>query len=311
MKKVVLIGLGGVGGYFGYKLLDAKSGNEIQINFVARGDTYKVVKERGLTLLSPETNAAPLYVENIYEEVGSAPAADMYILCVKEYDLEDLCRQLKDLISEKTVLLPLMNGVDIYERIRSVIDKGTVLFSCVYVASHIKALGIIEQKGQQGKIFIGKDPKYTTPFPSWMTHLFESSGINASFMDDASPAIWTKFLFIASFGLVTGCHNVSIGTVLQQNKLKQQAATIMEEILRIAEKKGIHLPNNAIEETFKRAATFPAETKTSLQLDIHQQKPKNELALFAGAIINYAKEMKVEAKATEKVYRELRQLTHG
>jgi 2-dehydropantoate 2-reductase len=230
------------------------------------------------------------------------------MLCVKEYDLENLCRQLKDLVNEDTLLLPLMNGVDIYERIRKIIDKGRVLPSCVYVASHIKAPGVIEHKGQPGRMFIGKDPEYSAPFPAWLIHLFEGSGIIAHFMDDAAQTIWMKFLFIAPFGLITARYNVSIGDVLQHTEFRQQATAIVKEILMIAQSKGIRLPENATEETFAKAATFPSESKTSLQLDIHQRKPHNELELFAGAILNYARELNVEVPATEKIYAELHQL---
>jgi 2-dehydropantoate 2-reductase len=308
MKNVTLIGLGGVGGYFGYQLLKMQgSDKKTQINFVARGTAYGVIKEKGLTLLSPETQSISLYPDEIHQQVSNLKKTDIFILCVKEYDLEQLCHQLKYLVTEDTLLLPLMNGVDIYERIRKIIDNGTILPSCVYVASHIKSPGVIEHKGQPGKIFIGKDQMDRKDFPDWLIHLFDKSGINADYMDDASEPIWMKFLFIAPFGLLTARHNVSIGKVLQDDFLKQQAIKIMDEILVIARSKNILLPKNAIEQTLTKAASFPPHTTTSLQLDITQHKPQNELELFAGAILNYANELNIEARVTQKLYNELLQ----
>jgi len=122
MKHIALVGLGGVGGYFGYKLLKGKEEeSKTRISFVARGQTYKVIKEDGLVLLSPETEKISLYPDSLYEGLESLTRADLLILCVKEYDLENLCYQLKELVTEQTLLLPLMNGVDIYERTRKIL----------------------------------------------------------------------------------------------------------------------------------------------------------------------------------------------
>ncbi|HZH95119.1 MAG TPA: 2-dehydropantoate 2-reductase [Flavisolibacter sp.] len=312
MKNIALVGLGGVGGYFGYQLLKTKKEEDkTRISFVARGLTYKVIKENGLTLLSPGTDTTSLDPDSLYEDVKLLTGVDLFILCVKEYDLENLCNQLKELVTEETLLLPLMNGVDIYERIRKIIDNGTVLPSCVYVASHIKTPGVIEHKGQPGKIFIGRDPRVKNPIPLPLIHLLQTTGLDATFMEDASQTIWMKFLFIAPFGLVTARYNVSIGTVLQDTELKQQATAIMSEILMIAQKKNIPLPQNAIEETLLKAASFPFEATTSLQLDVRERKQNNELQLFAGAILNYSKELNLEAGATNSLYKQLLQLTQS
>ena len=55
------------------------------------------------------------------------------------------------------VVLPLMNGVDIYERIRRVLPTGIVLPACVYVASHLQQKGVVEHKGNPGRIIVGND----------------------------------------------------------------------------------------------------------------------------------------------------------
>ncbi|MDN5481081.1 MAG: 2-dehydropantoate 2-reductase, partial [Chryseobacterium sp.] len=54
-KHIVVIGLGGVGGYFGFKInQENESSQKYKICFVARGETYQKVKEKGLVLISPE-----------------------------------------------------------------------------------------------------------------------------------------------------------------------------------------------------------------------------------------------------------------
>jgi 2-dehydropantoate 2-reductase len=108
----------------------------------------------------------------------------------------------------------------------------------------------------------------------WVVDLLQESKIDFDFKDNSLTDIWTKFIFIASFGLVTAKHNSSIGTVCADEEQKHEATEIMKEIRQIAMSKEIHLEEDIIEKTFEKASTFPFETPTSLQLDIHSGKKK-------------------------------------
>jgi len=307
IKNIVIIGLGGVGGYFGFKICQSNETNkEREISFIARGKTYKIVKEKGLTLLSSEHKKSTTNPDAIYQNISEIQNPDLVLICVKEYDLENVCNQLSNVITKDTILLPMMNGADIYDRIRKVIPNNTILPSCVYVASHIKEKGIIEHKGKAGKLIFGKDPQHTSENIEWIVDLIERSKINFEYKENSLVDIWTKFIFIASFGLVTAKHNSSIGTVCSMELQKEEATKIMDEIKSIADKKGIDLQDNIILKTFEKAATFPPKTPTSLQLDINSGKENNELELFAGAIIKYGKEMNINTAFTESIYQEIK-----
>jgi 2-dehydropantoate 2-reductase len=307
-RKIAVIGLGGVGGYFGFKLNEAKRPTEVNVTFLARSTTYDIVKRKGLTLLSPEHVHSVTQPDQVIQEMAELNQPDLILICVKEYDLEQVCQQLVGVVTDNTVLLPLMNGVDIYDRIRKIIRKGVVLPACVYVASHIKEKGVVEHQGKTGKIIFGPDVLRKDAPIDWVLELLQQSGADVTFMDNPSAEIWTKFIFIAPFGLVTARYNQSIGQVCQEGELKARAASMMEEIKAIATLKQIGLPDNIIERTFQKAETFPFHTPTSLQLDIHSQKSNNELELFAGAIMRYGSELGVPVPQTEAIYNEIRQL---
>ena len=306
-KHIVIVGLGGVGGYFGFKINQGNETSEqYKVTFTARGETYEKVKENGLILLSPEHSVAHTFPDAVEQQISSIKDPDLIMICVKEYDLESVCTQLKQIIHKNTILLPMMNGADIYERIRTVIPDNVILPTCIYVASHIKEKGIVEHKGKAGKMIMGRDPQHFSAGIDWIAELMKESKIDIDFKDDSLTDIWTKFIFIASFGPVTAKHNSSIGTVCTDAQQKHEAMEIMNEIKKIADKKGIHLSEDIIEKTFEKAAAFPFETLTSLQLDIHSGKEDNELELFAGAILKYGKELSIETPFTQKVYNEIK-----
>ena len=309
MKQIVVIGLGGVGGYFGFKINQFnEQDNLLTIDFVARNLTYEIVKNNGLTLLSPEHSNNNTRPNKILQNISEIDQPDLVLICVKEYDLENVCHQLKQVISEKTIILPLMNGADIYDRVKNIIHNNTILPACVYVASHIKEKGIVEHKGKAGKLIFGKDQARPTTDIDWIIQLMKDSKIDFDVKENPLIDIWTKFIFVASFGLVTAKHNSSIGIVCSDKLQKQEAIEIMKEVKLIADKKGIILPKDIIEKTFEKAMTFPPTTPTSLQLDIHVKKGHSELELFAGAIIIYGKELNIKTPSTEKIYSELKEL---
>lgn len=306
-KHIVVVGLGGVGGYFGFKINQTnETTGKYTVSFVARGETYDKVKENGLTLLSPEHSNSQTHPNAIVENISEIKNPDLVLICVKEYDLENVCKQLLPVIHKDTVLLPMMNGADIYDRIRTIIPDHTVLPTCVYVASHIKKRGTVEHKGNAGKIIVGRDPEHFSVPVEWITELLSESKIDFDFKDNSLKDIWTKFIFIASFGLVTAKHNSSMGAVCTNEQQKNEATGIMKEIKQIAAKKGIDLQEDIIDATFNKASTFPFETPTSLQLDINSGKKDNELELFAGAVLKYGAETGVETPFTQKIYTEIK-----
>src|SRR5690606_1406132 len=307
--KIAIIGWGGVGGYFGFKLAHTFSkGNEASVTFAARKATYEAVKERGRVLLSPEHEDQVITPHFLVSSVEALAKPDLVLICVKEYDLEQVCQQLRDRVSETTILLPLMNGVDIYDRLRKVISKGIVLPTCVYVASHIKEKGVVEHKGKPGLVVFGKDPAFPQYTPDEVIGIFRKADIQYQYQEDSFPEIWAKFVFIASFGLVTARYNLPIGKVNEEEELKERAMSIMQEIVTIAGIKGIVLPDDIINRTFQKASSFPYYTPTSLQLDVHSGKSDNELELFAGAIMRYGEEVRVPTPETRRIYKEIKNL---
>ncbi|REC74357.1 2-dehydropantoate 2-reductase [Chryseobacterium elymi] len=308
-KHIAVLGLGGVGGYFGFKInQENESSKKYKVSFVARGETYQKVKENGLVLLSPEHPVDHTHPDAVEQNISDVKNADLILICVKEYDLENICQQLKEVISSETVLLPMMNGADIYERIRKIIPDNVILPTCLYVASHIKEKGIVEHKGKAGKMIVGRDPEHVSADVDWIVDVLKESKIDFDFKDNSLTDIWTKYIFIASFGLVTAKHNSSIGTVYTDENQRAEASEIMKEIKMIADRKRIALDKDIIQKTFEKAATFPFETPTSLQLDVNSGKENNELELLGGAVLNFGKELSIETPITQEIYNEIKAL---
>lgn len=306
--NICVIGVGGVGGYFGGKLahtFPANSDSSVNIFFVARGRHLEAMKRNGLHLKSPEFGSMTCRPTLATERISELPPIDIFMICVKGYDLMDVAASIKDHIRENTIILPLLNGADIQERLRSKIKTGIILPACVYISAHIEEPGLVVYIGKTGKIIFGRDPDHPDHIPDELFRVFEKSSIDYEWKDDAIPAIWEKYLFIASFGLISARYNRTLGEILEEPLPKEEVIGIMNEIHSIASKKDIRLPDGIVDLTLRKAAMFPRDTQTSLQRDIHQKKGKSELELFGGTIIDLGKELGLPTPTTKKIYREL------
>jgi 2-dehydropantoate 2-reductase len=303
-----VIGVGGVGGYFGGKLAHAFSPNfdsSANIFFVARGKHLEAIKSNGLILKSPEFGSRTCRPRLVAERVNDLPEIDVFLICVKGYDLIDVATTIRHQIKENTIMIAPLNGADIRERLRNKIKTGIILPACVYLSSYVEEPGVVVHIGNPGRMIFGRDPEHPDYIPHDIFGLFEKSSITYEWKEDANPAIWEKYLFIASFGLVSARYNRTLGEILEEPSLKEEVIGMMNEIYSISLKKNIGLAEGTVDLTLKKAATFPRDTQTSLQRDIHQRKGKSELELFGGTIIDLGKKLGIPTPITKKIYREL------
>ena len=306
--NVCVVGVGGVGGYFGGKLAHTFSSNPdspVNIFFVARGKHLEAIKKNGLVLKSPEFGTMICRPTLATERINTLPEIDIFLICVKGYDLLDVATSMRNQVKEKTVILPPLNGADIQERLRNQIETGIILPACVYFSAHIEEPGVVVHVGKPGKIVFGRDQDHPDYIPHEIFKIFEKSSIDYEWKDDANPAIWEKYIFIASFSLISARYHRTLGEILEEPSLKEEVIGIMNEIYSIALKRNIRLSDGIVDLSLKKAMMFPPDTQTSLQRDIHQKKGRSELELFGGTIMDLGKKLGIPTPTTKKIYREL------
>jgi len=307
--NICFYGVGGVGGYYGTLLSrylsETGKGNTY---FIARGKHKDAIIEKGL-LLKKEGGKEVLLVKPDYciDDVRGLPVFDIVVVSVKGYDLDNAAREVGNIVDENSIILPLLNGADIYDRMRRHLKKGYILPACLYLGTHIESPGVIFQKGGSCQISIGKDPMYPEFYPEKLLGLFINADILINFFKDVNIEIWTKYIFIASFALVTAAYNKTIGEAADDEHLGALIKKIMQEINLIAKARKIKLPPDIVETSFSKARQFPFETKTSFQRDVELKGKHSEWDLFGGTVLRYADEFNIPANNTKETLDKLLQ----
>lgn len=306
--NVAIIGLGGVGGYYGGKLAElAKNNSDLQVYFVARGAHFTAIEENGLQFRLAEEGGMvrTVYPTKIVSSIEELPVLDLVLIAVKSYDLEDIAWQLKSKVHEKTEILPLLNGVDIYERVRAILPDAIVYPACVYIMSLIEMPGLVVESGGNPRIIFGPDLAHPEHAPTAWTQLLDAAKVRYVYTSDHLKQIWTKYMYIAPYALVTALHNQTVGQVHEGKETGKEVRTIMQEIETIAHKLGIFLDEDVVERSFHLATKFDYDATTSFQRDYVQSHKKNEKELFGQAILDYGEQVGVETPMTKKIYESL------
>ncbi len=306
IKSVCVYGIGGVGGYFGGRIAHeiSKGNRAIQLYFIGRGEHLKAIQQHGLNLITDKEEF--LCFPNIAtDNIRHIPTPDLYLLCVKGYDLNNAVASIIKNISTDTIVLPLLNGIDIYERIRTSLQKGIVSPASVYVSSSIEKSGTIRQRGPEGHIVFGKDPNQLNYNYEHLIGFFNKMRISNTWYDNPYPAIWKKYIFITAFSLMTAYSGKTIRGVLSDEKIKNMAKSIMKEVVLVGKAENVDFGQDMVEKTIQKAHNFPYETKTSFQRDYEKGKTRHEGDIFGGTLIRLAKENNILIPTITKVYKEL------
>ena len=162
INKICVYGVGGVGGYFGGRIahyIIKRKEKDREIYFIARGEHLDAIRGNGIKVITPEQTIIGI-PNKATDDLGEIPDPDLFLICVKSYDLDETVKAVKSKVNDNTLIIPLLNGADIYYRIRANLENGVVLPACVYIGTHIQSAGVIRQGGGDGKILFGKDPGF-------------------------------------------------------------------------------------------------------------------------------------------------------
>ena len=136
----------------------------------------------------------------------------------------------------------------------------------------------------------------------------DEAKIDYNWTEDHIKEIWSKFMFIAAYGLVTAYKNQTFGEIINDEDSKDKVLGIMNEIYNISKAEGVNLPKDIVKISFDKINNFPSETKTSFQRDFENRDKKDERDLFGQAIIDLGIKNNINTDVTRNIFHELNKI---
>src|SRR5262245_46265509 len=206
--KIVVMGPGGVGGYFGARL--AAAGNDV--TFVARGTHLEAMRRNGLRLDS-ELGSLHLDPVQAVADAREIAAADAVMFAVKMRDTESAAESLRGLAGGGASIFTFQNGVESGARIGRIVGQDKVVQGAARIATHVAEPGVIKQIGDFAVLEFGEADGSVSARVRAFHAACSAAGVTAKVSDNISRTLWTKFAFLAPLSGMTALTRGPIGPV--------------------------------------------------------------------------------------------------
>ena len=298
--RILVYGTGGVGGYFGGRLAQAGE----QVTFIARGEHLRAIKANGLRVDSPNGDFV-IHPATATDNINKVGETDLVILGVKAWQVLDAARAIKPVVGPTTTVLPLQNGVDAVPQLVDELGSANVVGGLCRIVSFVVEPGHIRHAGFAPTIIIGELDNQRTERIAKIEEVSKHAGLDTTIAADIQVALWTKFLFIASFSGVGALANAPAGVLRSDPKRRTQMRSAMEEIYALAHARGGKLPADSVEKVMAAVDGLPDDATSSMQRDIAAGKP-SELESQNGAVVRMARESGIDVPTHTLIYQTLK-----
>ncbi|HEX3578533.1 MAG TPA: 2-dehydropantoate 2-reductase [Thermoanaerobaculia bacterium] len=292
--RIAVIGAGGVGGYFGGKLANGGA----DVTFIVRGGTLDAMRTKGLRV---DSIKGDFVVEhpNVTDDPTSARTVDAIFVTVKTWQIAEAAQQMKPMIGDDTMVIPLENGIDAPEQLAAIVGREHVLGGLCGIVSFIAAPGHIRHIGADPFIMFGELDNQRAARSERLREECLRAGVQADIPSDIHHALWSKFVFIAAMSGIGAATRVPIGIWRSMPETRALATSAIREIVGVARARGVDLGGAAaIDRTLARFDGLPPESTSSLQRDVIDGKP-SELDAQLGAVVRLGRESDVPTPICE------------
>jgi 2-dehydropantoate 2-reductase len=265
--KIAVVGTGGVGGYFGGKL--ASGGNDV--TFVARGEHYNAIKNKGLFVKSIDGDFRVSNVK-VVKSIQELNEPELIILGVKAWQVKEIAPELKNVITKDSVIIPLQNGVAANDELKEYIDGKNILVGLCRIMSKIESPGVINHFGIEPFIMFGEIDNSKTERVLIIKKVLDNSGIKSRIPVDVNAELWKKYISICVSGLLAVTHS-TYGPVRELKETRQMMIDLMNEIYAVSQKTGINIDSDFVGKTLAFIDTFPYDSTSSLTRDVWEGNP--------------------------------------
>ncbi|MBN1828746.1 MAG: ketopantoate reductase family protein [Deltaproteobacteria bacterium] len=275
LKTAAIIGAGAMGSFYAGRLYDSDA---CKVLICACGERRQRLMSRGL-IINGRSYRLP-----IVDPGEDVEPADLIIAAVKYHDLDEAIKNMKGLVGPDTLILSVMNGIDSEERIGAVYGPGKALYGVAVGIDAVRAGNALTYT-TPGKLFFGRD-RNSPPDEAVLSvkQLFDSAGIVSDIPVDMIRILWWKFMINVGINQASAVLRAAYGAFRESCYARELMESAMGEVVEIADRRGIAITHEDIDEWFKFLARLSPGGKTSMLQDMEARR-KTEVEMLAGKVI--------------------------
>ncbi|HXR00027.1 MAG TPA: ketopantoate reductase family protein [Pseudomonas sp.] len=257
--RILIVGAGAIGGYFGGRLLEAGR----DVTFLVRPARAQELDRSGLIVRSPQGNilypSPPQVMAPMLDQTF-----DLILLSCKAYDLDTAMDAFAAAVGPDTLILPLLNGMAHLERLAERFSPDNVLGGQCLISLDRDASGAILHLNDTNQLSFGELNGGLTPRILKVAEALADAGFDANLSQQIVQEMWEKWCFIATGAGITGAMRASIGDVIASD-CEFLVLKLLAECASVAEHAG-YAVRSEVRQRFQAMLTTPGSKMTASML---------------------------------------------
>ena len=269
--KILILGAGATGGYFGSRLAQAAAAGKTntEVTFLVRPARAEVLRSNGLQVQSPHGDFSLPVRTVLHTELK--PEYDLVLLSCKAYDLESSILAIYPAVGPETLILPVLNGLAHYERLDAEFGVARVLGGCCHMAGNLTPEGVVRQMTELHRITFGLREGNAGHAPQVLKQLeaaFAQTPVETRFPEQVLQDIWEKYVMLAALASTNCLMRATVGDLLAADEGEAIALRAFEECDAAAAHAGYASRPKAAEATRKMLTTKGSTFHASMLRDL-------------------------------------------
>ncbi len=280
--RIVFVGAGAVGGYFGGRMVQAG----LDVSFLLRPASAQALPLHGLRLTSPLGDFS-LPKPRVLDGSRQHGVADVLFLACKADQVRAAAEFALGLVGEATLVIPLQNGVDAPAALCDVYEPERVLGGLSRIFAERISVGNILHMGARPSIAYGeREGGFSQRVQQILDVLSKVDGMAIDISDDIWTEMWKKLLMVCSIGAVGAVSRAHLDILLDVPQTRGLLLAAGNEIAAVARAQGARVPEDYASRQIGLYERLPPRTTASMHRDLERGDP-SELEEQLGVVCRY------------------------
>ena len=207
--RVLVVGAGAIGGYFGGRLLQAGR----NVTFLVRPQSVEQIKKNGFAVRAAAGGAEELNARAIVSEQIEAPY-DLVLVCCKAYDLESAMDGFAPAVGPETAILPLLNGLRHLDMLSERFGASRLLGGQCIISATLDERGHAVLLGPTATLTFGELNGASPERTEAIATTIQDAGFAVQVSNAVLLEMWEKWVLLATFAGMTCLMRGAVGDIV-------------------------------------------------------------------------------------------------
>jgi 2-dehydropantoate 2-reductase len=286
--KILVLGAGGIGGYFGGRLAAAGA----DVTFLVRSRRAEQLKQNGLVINSPHGNLRQTVVTVLAEQLRQS--YDLVFLTCKSYDLATAVAAIAPAVGPHTAILPALNGILHIDVLKKTFGDAPVLGGLAQIAVTLTPEGDIHHLSDFHALTFGELSGQRSPRCEDFERLCADAGFTSRLSDNIQLELWEKFVFLATLAAMTCLMRASVGAITRSDDGEALMREMLEECRKVAAASGYDPRPEVLARYVSVLTKRDSDFTASMLRDIERKGP-TEGEHIVGDMLRRARQLGIDA----------------